>query len=497
MKCLNRLVIFFTLCFAMSAIVTSAAETPAQGKPEAKPEPEVISLSVYPAPLPRPALKYRLLPACAEQTPGNAALLYYQVFQNIDYENGVRDGLSKNIKDEKESEKFWTASDKLSEWSETPLSELPKDEIHKLLDSVKPWWFEYIKLASRRMECNWEEPISYIDNPFEVIITRAQLSRNIARILEMKARLEMAEGKPEEAIETLQMGLALSQHIGKGKVPLVNNLTGVAIAGMMRYQLLDLTQVKGAPNLYWSLNILPHPFLSYNEPMENEEAAIGKLVPELREAKTGRHSPEQWQDIWEILVERYESHEKLFFDKPITLDAKKLLTENYPKAKGYLIENGRKRKDVESMAPAQVILLYTADLWEETYDDIATWMSVDYSQWPTGMRDGTNDIAKKYEAKEVIPFARIASALSAAVRAQGRMERDFVSLRIIEALRLYAYNHEGKLPVSLDDISEVPVPQSNPLTGKPFPYRLEGDTAVLLAEGHISVNYEYRIKVAK
>jgi hypothetical protein len=466
--------------------------------PDEQSDVEVVKLNVYPAPLPRPALKYRLLPGYADQTPGNAALLYYQVFQNIDYENGVRDGLSRNIKDEKESEKFWTASDKLSEWQETPLNELPKDEIHKLLDSVSPWWFEYVKLASCRMECNWGEPISYIDNPFDVILVQAQLSRNMARILVMKARLELAEGKPEEAIETLQMGLALSQNIGKGKVPLVNHLTGLAIAGMMRFQLLDLTQVKGSPNLYWSLNILPHPFLSYKESMETEEAAIEKLMPELREAKTGRHSPEQWQNIWETLVERYESYEKLiFFNKPITLDAKKLLTENYPKAKEYLIGNGRTREDVESMAPAQVILLYSADIWEEQQDDITTWMSVDYSQWPTGMRDGTNDITEKYKEREVIPFSRIASALSAVVRAQGRMERDFTSLRIIEALRLYAYNHEGKLPESLDDIKEVPIPQSNPLTGKPFPYHLEDDTAVLLSDGHISTNYEYRIKIAK
>ena len=77
------------------------------------------------------------------------------------------------------------------------------------------------------------------------------------------------------------------------------------------------------------------------------------------------------------------------------------------------------------------------------------------------------------------------------------MERDFTSLRIIEALRLYAYNHEGKLPESLDDIKEVPIPQSNPLTGKPFSYRLEGDTAVLTTDDHISTNYEYLIKIAK
>jgi hypothetical protein len=70
------------------------------------------------------------------------------------------------------------------------------------------------------------------------------------------------------------------------------------------------------------------------------------------------------------------------------------------------------------------------------------------------------------------------------------------SLRLIEAIRLYAYSHDGKLPGGLDDIKEVPIP-SNPMTGKPFPYHLEGDTAVLLADGDMRINYEYRIKIAK
>jgi hypothetical protein len=35
------------------------------------------------------------------------------------------------------------------------------------------------------------------------------------------------------------------------------------------------------------------------------------------------------------------------------------------------------------------------------------------------------------------------------------------------------------------------------MTGKPFSYHLEGDTAVLLADGDGRINYEYRIKIAK
>ena len=56
---------------------------------------------------------------------------------------------------------------------------------------------------------------------------------------------------------------------------------------------------------------------------------------------------------------------------------------------------------------------------------------------------------------------------------------------------------DGKLPASLDDVTEVPIPV-NPFTGKAFGYRLEGDTAVLEAAGpKISRPRQYRLKLAE
>ena len=51
-------------------------------------------------------------------------------------------------------------------------------------------------------------------------------------------------------------------------------------------------------------------------------------------------------------------------------------------------------------------------------------------------------------------------------------------LRAIEALRIYAAAHEGRLPDKLADIAEVPLP-IDPTTGQAFSYQKTGDTAVL------------------
>jgi hypothetical protein len=59
-----------------------------------------------------------------------------------------------------------------------------------------------------------------------------------------------------------------------------------------------------------------------------------------------------------------------------------------------------------------------------------------------------------------------------------KIEREIDALRIVEALRHYAANHEGHLPESLDKISELPIP-NDPFTGKPFHYEVKDGVATL------------------
>ncbi len=57
------------------------------------------------------------------------------------------------------------------------------------------------------------------------------------------------------------------------------------------------------------------------------------------------------------------------------------------------------------------------------------------------------------------------------------MDQRIALLRHVEALRLYAAEHDGTLPAKLSDVS-VPLPV-DPFTGKPFRYEVTGNTAHL------------------
>ena len=50
--------------------------------------------------------------------------------------------------------------------------------------------------------------------------------------------------------------------------------------------------------------------------------------------------------------------------------------------------------------------------------------------------------------------------------------------------RLHAASHGGELPRTLDEITEVPIPV-DPITGKPFGYRRQGEMAVLEGERRV------------
>jgi hypothetical protein len=90
--------------------------------------------------------------------------------------------------------------------------------------------------------------------------------------------------------------------------------------------------------------------------------------------------------------------------------------------------------------------------------------------------------AKVLSASSDVPALPIAVLFLPAIRrawaAHARIDRRIAALRCVEAVRLYAAAHGGRLPPTLAAVQEVPVPP-DPYTGKPFAYRLANGVATL------------------
>ena len=437
---------------------------------------KVVRVTVHPAAEPRAALEYQLLPPFFDRTPGNAAVHYGKVTA--------------------EQRRFFGDTEmweKIVKWLDTPLDELPRDEVRKVVRSEMI--FGSLRRAARCKQCDWLLPV-HEGNFFSMLLPEAQQMRSFARLVALKARLQIAEGEFDEAVRTLQMGYAMGRHIAEGDT-LINGLVGIAICSIMARQVQELIQQPDAPNLYWALTMLPRPLVGMQAGIEAEMNAVYLTFPELRDADDTSRSPEYWREslhqVWRKFATFGGGTE--WAERPEVVAA--LSIKGYPMAKQALIAAGLPQEEVEAMPVSQVVLLYTRQTYEDLRDDVFKWFYVPFWLAHEGS-DQAEARLKQYamELREIIPVASLfLPAVRAAHSAIARNDREIAGLRTIEALRMYAAAHEGRLPEKLDDLS-VPAPV-DPVTGQPFTYTLRGQTAVLDGPPLLGILFHVEVKVAR
>jgi len=434
----------------------------------AEPEPPV-KLTLHASAAPTPALKYRLLPNYTDQVSGNAAVNYGKV-----------------TAEEMTFFKKYAFQDIIDTWEEMPLDKLRLETVPLPESSVF-----FLERAAKCKYCDWQLPIG--EMPFyTIMLPEAQQTRSYARILAVKARIEIANGKYDEAVKTFQTNYALARNVAEGAT-IVNGHIGIAISGIMHPQVLEFVQQPGSPNLYWALTKLPNPLISYRDALDVEAMGVELSFPELRDLKTLHRTPDEWRELFyrlaKQLVEQLATR-----DSPKPLSAEKLdelCQQKLPEAKRALIANGTPAQQVEAMSTYQIILFYSLLMYHELVDDAIKQFDFPYLQAIAGIDEVIERV--KREQIEIIPIgAQILPAIKSARGAIARNEREFAVLRVIEALRMYAAIHQGKLPEELGEISEVPIPD-DPVTGKPFDYRCDGERARLQGPPlfrNITLNYE-------
>ena len=145
-----------------------------------------------------------------------------------------------------------------------PLDVLPRKEAESTLEELKGS-LELVERAAKCKQCDW---------PFAVDMKQEAFRgyRMMGYAIALKARLKIAEGKYDEAISSIQTGLAMGRHLGESSV-LPHGLAGIAISAFMCNQVEQLVQEPDAPNVYWALKGLPRPLidLSYQVKMQLEE----------------------------------------------------------------------------------------------------------------------------------------------------------------------------------------------------------------------------------
>lgn len=445
-----------------------------------------VKLTLEPAAAPVPALKYQLLPEVRDLKPGNAALLYQRAH--------APEAINAFLRHPDYS--------KFTDWLDLPMDKLPVSKARSLLPASL---LKEVDRAARQEYCNWEMLSRVREEGMGLLLADVQGMRYYANLLALRVRLEMVEKKYGQAVYSLQTGYALSRHLNEQPV-LISSLVGLAIAGVMSTEVENLIQQAGAPNLYWALADLPRPLLDLRKPLQGDKLFLEGLLPEIRQALNDPTQPPLAPAQIGAIVDRLATmmgQQGKGPNLPGRFQAGVTAALIYKEARQYLLDHGYPSGRLEALPITQVALMFSLAEYDQVYDDLLKWQNLPYDRALAGMRAAEEQCAK-LRARRPPESSLAASLIPGAVRiklAQLRLDRRLAALGVVEALRLHAAAHQGKLPASLDDIRAVPIPL-DPLTGKAFDYRLEGERARLsglappgeAAQSHNVIRYEITLR---
>jgi hypothetical protein len=235
------------------------------------------------------------------------------------------------------------------------LNRLPRDEIQAVLKQADAA-LGLVEQATLCRSCNWP--------PFVQGTMPANLTeyRQLAFLLQVKARLQIAQRQYDEAIETIRTQLRMGKQVGECPT-IMQGMVGVAIASLALKGVEDMAQSPDSPNLHAAMQALPRPLVDMDQTIADEEKV----------AKSG-------------------------------------LTYNF-----------LTRRAIDKQL-------------EEAY-------------------------------------ARVRQLMY-------RLDGTVAGLQCIEALRHHMATHDGQLPATLSEVTDLEVPD-DPATGQPFTYRLDGTKAIL------------------
>jgi len=462
----------FLACFAVLAMTglsrvggQAPPVLPAGEKPAAEKWHLDRSLTLTPRQAPVQALKYQLLPLSSELKEGNAVPIYLRlVHEQSDVARRRR-------------------TDIPTKWNELPLESLPVRDTLAFLHEHRRF-LRQMELGARRKTADWNYTLDE-GSPIDILLPDVQNMRSYVPLLVLKVRVDLAAGNYEAAAHGLATGFAFSRHVSQGPF-LINGLVGIAIAGQFQDTLLDFVQRPDAPNLYWSLAVLPRPLIPLRHGLELEERFLEMQFSDLADLDRER-TPEQWDGVLNRVRVEYQRisaaswmQAKKQAPLPRTSPGDSAATSpDLPAARKYLAERMHlEAAEVKAMPPAQVLVLYLVGSFKEFRDDQfkAAYLPYPEAQPVLAEADKRLDAAPDTEAKR---FAKtLMPAIVKILAAPNRVQRKIAALRVIEALRMHAAAHDGRLPDKLSEVTVVPLPD-DPGTGRPFEYHRDGRTATL------------------
>lgn len=445
------------------------------------PKATVIELRLTASALPTPALKYRLLPRFIDKSPGNAAPVYLRAMQYM--------AESQTLVPET-YEKF-TRGLSLSP------NELRADGAARQVvqNFQKP--YELIAMGARKEHADWESLIHENKDIFTIPLPHIQAARHVVRLVALKARLEMADGQFDQAVDTLSVATALCRHVSKEPF-LIANLSARSGFSLVLNTIEWGMALPGSQNLYWALTSLPQPLLEWYDAADVETDNIYFYFPELRLRRREQASDEAWSASYDRFLAMTKDHEALRLEEKLKLLAdmapQQILEEAASVARERLRKRGHNDASIAVMPLKKLAMLDAIEQFDDLRDEYIKTVGLPYWQaasfFPAIEERLRNESANGSKLSQAM--CGLIASWTAVRKAEIRTERQVAMLRCVEAIRHYAATHGNQLPAKLDDIQDAPIPL-DPATNQPFEYSLGPDGAAVLKSKPVGDETDYRI----
>ncbi len=440
---------------------------------------EVYQITVTPASEPSPPLKYALYPRSYELQPGDSVPYWYRAM----FDFGRKDAQGE----------FKIFNDNMRKWLDGPISEMPIEDVRTFL-SRREGSLQDARVAAMRSETNWDLRLYDLRGTDTIyfLLPEFQESRTLARFVALQMRLAIADGNYDGAMEWARVNFRLARDVAQPET-LINQLIGTAIVSITCDNLVDLIAAPNSPSLYWALASIPQPPINYRTSFEFEQTLPERFVTWLSETDPPRRTPEEWRTLFRQTV-RDVTHELELEGIPIDanspdwqvdLATTALTARNFARCKRDLVSWGHSPESLDRMPVGRVVALHSRAMYEQVVQDTAKWTLLPHPKVADQIAQGVDRLSSDgwvetgWESRETFPIVNtLMPAFSQAYEAEARGTIRPVALMVVEAIRMHAWENEGRLPATLQEITVVPVPD-NPATGQPFPYGLEGNVATL------------------
>jgi hypothetical protein len=414
-------------------------------------EEPAVRLNVRPMAAPKPALKYELLPEVWELNPGNPAQNYLKCFC--------------------EQQNFFYGKEAVAErasYLAMPLADLPADKLRRYGGAA----LTQADWAARLDTLDWQVTQRVLTDGLDLQVPEPEQLWLLAPALRVRFRGAVAGRHFDDAVHTAKTMFALARHLGEYPGEAANRL-GLSVADQTLDTVEEMVQQPGCPNLYWALTDLPCPLVDLRKGLQSNRTLAAADLRLLHD-----DAPMTEADLEKIVsrlsgVMAFARQQAGAAPQSVraALAARAGDPERVRAARGRLLEAGCKEDVVRKFPPVQVILLDEKRDYEVRRDERLKLLPL--APWQIGALAGGEEPDSGGDGL----FADLMPDVIKVRQAQGRLEQRIALLRHVEALRLYAAAHDGKLPEKLADFP-VPLPD-DPFTGKPFRYEAEGATAHL------------------